>query len=76
MKKVYWLTKILLTKDTQENINDCFNIEVDFKYKKKLDEFDNLLDFFQRHKDKSSCNDSLMSENILMDCNGRGLTPC
>ena len=35
-------------KDREENINDCFDVEVDFKYPKNLEEFDNLLDFFSK----------------------------
>ena len=31
-----------------------------------MEEFNNLLDFFQRRKGKSSCNHNLMDENILM----------
>ena len=67
MKEVYWLSKISLTKDRQENINDCFDVEVDFKYPKNLEEFDNLLNLFQRRKGKSNCNDNLMGESILMN---------
>ena len=67
MKEVYWLLKISLTKDREENINDCFDVEVDCKYPKNLEEFDNLLDIFQRRQDKSNFNDNLMGENILMD---------
>ena len=67
MKEVYWLSKISLIKDREENINDCFDVEVNFKYQNNSEEFDNLLDFFQRRKDKISCIDNLMGENILMD---------
>ena len=52
MKEVYWLSKISLAKDIQENIHDCFDIEVGFKYPKHLEEYDNLLDFFKDVKIK------------------------
>lgn len=64
IKEAYWLSKIPLPKDTEDNISGCFNVEVIFKY---LKNFDTLLDFSQRRKEKSSCNDNLMAENILMD---------
>lgn len=55
MKEVYWLSKISLIKDREENINDCSDIEVNFKYQTNSEKFGNLLDFFQRRKDKISC---------------------
>ena len=55
MKEVYWLSKISLIKDREENINDCSDIEVNIKYQTNSEKFDNLLDFFQRRKDKISC---------------------
>ena len=50
MKEVYWLPKISLSRDRENNIEDCFGINVDFKYPKNLEEFDVCLDFFQRRK--------------------------
>ena len=55
MKEVYWLSKISLIKDREKNINDCSDIEVNIKYQTNSEKFDNLLDFFQRRKDKISC---------------------
>ena len=46
MKEMYWLPIISLSKDRENNISDCFDLEIDFKYPKNLEEFDNLLDFF------------------------------
>ena len=48
IKRVYWLSKISLSKDRENNISDCFDVEVNFKYPKNLEEFNELLDFFQR----------------------------
>ena len=52
IKEVYWLSKILLSKDRENNISDCFDVE-NFKCPKTLEEFDELLDFFQRQKEKN-----------------------
>ena len=60
IKEAYWLSKISLPKDRDDNIIDCFNVEVNFIYPNNLEEFDTLLDFFQKRIDKSSCNDNLM----------------
>ena len=65
IKEVYWLSKILLSKDRENNISDCFDVE-NFKCPKTLEEFDELFDFFQRQKEKN-CNDNLMDENTLLD---------
>ena len=60
IKEAYWLSKISLPKGRDDNIIDCFNVEVNFKYTNNLEEFDTLLDFFQKRIDKSSCIDNLM----------------
>ena len=67
MKEMYWLPIISLSKDRENNISDCFDVEVHFKYPKNLEELDNLLDFFQRRKEKNNCNNNLMDENTLLD---------
>ena len=67
IKEVYWLSKISLSRDREENIGDCFDVHVDFKYPKNLEEFDTLDDFFQRKKEKNSCNENFMGENTLLD---------
>ena len=77
MKEVYWLPKISLSRDRENNIEDCFGINVDFKYPKHLEEFDVCLDFFQRRKEKA--NDNLMGENtplgrLIVMGNVSGLT--
>ena len=67
MKEVYGLPKISLSRDRENNIEDCYGINVDFKYPKNLEEFDVCLDFFQRRKEKANtCNDNLMGENTLL----------
>ena len=48
IKEAYWLSKISLPKDRDDNIIDCFNVEVNFIYPNNLEEFDTLLDFFSK----------------------------
>ena len=55
----------MLSKDRKENIGDCLDVHVNFKYPKNLEEFDTLLDFFQRKK--NNCNDNFLGENTLLD---------
>ena len=50
IKEAQWLSKISLSRDKEENISGRFDVQVDFKYPKTLEEFDTLLDFFQRKK--------------------------
>ena len=37
---VCWLSKISLSGDIEENIGDCFDLHLDFKYPKNFEEFD------------------------------------
>ena len=67
IKEVYWLSKISLSRDREESISDCFDVRVDFKYPKNLEEFDTLLELFQRKREKNSCNENFMGENTLLD---------
>ena len=51
IKEVIWLSKIPLSKDRENNIRECFvDEEMDFKYPNNIDEFDGLLEYFQRQK--------------------------
>ena len=65
IKKALWLSKISLSREREDNIRDCFEVWVDFRYPKILDEFDDLLEFFQR--EKITCNDNCMGGNIKLD---------
>lgn len=67
IKEVYWLSKISLSRDREENIVDAFDKHVEFKYPKNLEEFDTLFDFFQRKREKNNCNETYMRENMLLD---------
>ena len=51
IREVIWVSKILLSKDTENNIRESFiDEEMDFKYPNNIDEFNDLLDYFQRQK--------------------------
>ena len=65
IKEVYWLS---LSRGREKNIKECFDGNVNFKYLKKLEEFDTCLDLFQRIKEKTdSRNDNFVGENVLLD---------
>ena len=50
----------------RKNISDCFIDEhIDFKYPNTIDDFDDLLQFFQRKK--APCNENDLGENIKLD---------
>ena len=37
IKEVFWLSKISLSKGRENNVSDCFDVEVNFKYPKNLE---------------------------------------
>ena len=39
LKEIFWLSKIILWQDRDQNISSCFNLKVDFKYPQTLDKF-------------------------------------
>ena len=50
-KKVIWVSKILLSKEREEQIEKCFVDEkVDFTYVEIIDDFGDLLEHIQRKK--------------------------
>ena len=50
----------------RKNISGCFIDEhIDFKYPNTIDDFDDLLQFFQRKK--APCNENDLGENIKLD---------
>ena len=56
LKEVIWVSKILLSKDWEKQIKNCFVDEkVDFKYV-EFDEFDDLLQHIQKRKPR--CNEN------------------
>ena len=66
IKEVIWVSKIPLSKDRDNNIRECFvDEEMDFKYPNNIDEFDDLLNYFQRQK--APHNENYLGENIKLD---------
>ena len=66
IKEVIRLSKIPLSKDRENNIRECFvDKEMDFKYTNNIDEFDGLLEYFQRQR--APWNENFLSENIKLD---------
>ena len=60
------MSKIPLSKDRESNIRERFvDEEMDFKYPDNIDEFDNLLDYFQRQR--VPCSKNFLGENIKLD---------
>ena len=63
LKEVIWVSKILLSKERENQIRECFVDEkVDFKYKETIYEFNDLLEHVQ--KKIISCNENSLGENI------------
>ena len=64
IKGVIWASKIPLSKDRVDNVS-FVGEEMDFKYPNNIDEFDDLLDYFQRQR--VPCNNNYLGENIKLD---------
>ena len=66
IKEVTWLSKITLSRKREKNIRSCFvDKQMDFKYPNTLEDFEDLLEFFQRKK--APCNKNYLGENIKLD---------
>ena len=54
IKEVIWVSKIPLSKDRKNNIREYVDDEeMDFKYPNKIDEFDDLLEYFKDKKHRA-----------------------
>ena len=66
IKEVTWIPKIPLLSERKNNIRDCFvNEIIDFKYPARVEDFDDLLEFFQ--KKRAHCNQNYLLENVKLD---------
>ena len=66
IKEVTWIPKIPLLSERKTNIRDCFvNEIIDFKYPARVEDFDDLLEFFQ--KKRAHCNENYLRENVKLD---------
>ena len=51
IKEEYWIWKIKHSKEREENIRGCFNNQtVDFDYPTNVEDFNDLLEMYQRKK--------------------------
>ena len=53
IKDVSWLTKIVLSRERKQNIRSCFDAPVEFFYPQDVSEFNDILEKFQRKKEKN-----------------------
>ena len=66
VKEVYWISKIELSKDREENIRDCFTDQVvKFEYPNNVEEFNDLLEMYRLKKAEYIEND--LGENMVLD---------
>ena len=66
IKEVTWISKIPLLSERKNNIRDCFvNEIIHFKYPARVEDVDDLLEFFQ--KKRAHCNENYLRENVKLD---------
>ena len=66
LKSVNWISEITLTKNREEQISLCFkNTKVNFSYQNYLNEFDALIENFQRETDDIDNNNDNNVDEIL-----------
>ena len=53
IKDVSWLTKIVLSRERKQNIRSCFDAPAEFFYPQDVSEFNDILEKFQRKKEKN-----------------------
>ena len=68
LKEIFWISKISLSLEREENIKGCLKKTVNFTYPHSLENFNMELDFFQRKREDSDFNDNiLMGENNVFN---------
>ena len=66
IKEVYWILNIELSTDWDNNIRDCFKDQyVDFKYPNNVEDFNDLLETYQRKN--PDYNENYLGENVILD---------
>ena len=61
-----WLLKIPLSKDRENDICECFvDGQIDFQYPDSVEDFDDLLEYFQRKR--APCNENCLGKNTKLD---------
>ena len=65
IKEVTWASKILLSKEREDQIRGCFVDEkVDFKHVETIDEFDDLLEYI--HRKKPQCKENIQLDRLIV----------
>ena len=63
---MYWISKIELSKDREENIRNCFlDQTVNFDYRNSVEKFDDLLKIYRLKKADHTKND--LGKNMTLD---------
>ena len=66
VREVYWISKIELSEDREDNIRDCFTDQiVKFDYPNNVEEFDDLLEIYRLKNAEYIEND--LGENMVLD---------
>ena len=66
VKEIYWISKIELSKDREDNIRNCFTDQIlTFQYPNNIEEFDNLLEKYRLKKGQYIENN--LAENMIID---------
>ena len=64
-KIVSWVTKIVLSKEREQNIRLCFDVSLEFFYPQNIGKFDVIIENFQMQKKHDS--DSIFGENNVFN---------
>lgn len=66
IKEITWLSRIPLLREMKKHNGDFFvNEHIDFKYPGSVEDFDDLLEYFQRKRAES--NENYLGENTKLD---------
>lgn len=67
LKEIFQISKISLSSEKEENIKGSYRKEANFKCPENFDDFSMLLNYFQRKREDSDCNDNILmgEDNIF-----------
>ena len=66
VKEVYWISKIELSQDREDNVRDCFSYQVvKFDYPSNVEEFDDLIEMYRLRKAEYIENE--LGENMVLN---------
>ena len=55
LKEIFWISKIPLSMEREENISLCFGKSVNFRHRQSVGKFNMELTFFQKKTDRQCC---------------------